>query len=253
MITLFRDRYKIGLLLAAIFFLGVIASIYAIYALPHNLMISDVLHPAFTKTYIILAITFLIGGIAIWYALQYRNEIVVYRDKQIDQTTGDNAGNSSSQTTISLEAVKASIKQSSGKEKILQSAVQAVCKQLDAGQGAAYLTLEDDKGRRIELKAGYALSIGENTVVSYAYGEGLIGQAVAGARTLYVDEVPDGYIKIISGLGSASPKYLLIVPIKKQEKVLGVVEIASFTPISEDQKKFVEESAQLIAESISGS
>ncbi len=252
MITLFKDRHKMGLLLAAVFFLGIIASIYSIYALPHKLMIGDVLHPAFVNTYIVLAITFLTGGISIWYALQHKNEVIVYRDKQTDVTASDSSTGSAGQTTISLEPVKASIKQVSGKEKVLQSAIQAVCRQLDAGQGAAYLTIEDDRGRRVELKSGYALSIGENTVVSYAYGEGLIGQAVSGARTLYVDEVPEGYVKIISGLGSASPKYLLIVPVKKDEKVLGVLEIASFTPINEDQKKFVEESARLVAESISG-
>lgn len=252
MTALLKDRYKIGLLLAAIFFLGVVISFYRIYALPHDLMISDVLHPSFAKTYIVLALTFLTGGLALWYALQYRNEIIVYRDKQIETSVNETGTGSASQTTISLDSVKASIKQSSGKEKVLQSGLAAICKQLDAGQGAAYLAVEGEQARKIEFKAGYALSIGENTILSYAFGEGLVGQAAAGARTLYVDEVPEGYIKIISGLGSASPRYLMLVPIKKNEKVLGVLEIASFTAISEDQKKFVEESTQLIAESISG-
>jgi hypothetical protein len=43
---------------------------------------------------------------------------------------------------------------------------------------------------------------------------------------------------------------LLIVPVKKQEQVKGIIELASFIPLSEDQRKFVEESAQLIAEKI---
>ena len=82
-------------------------------------------------------------------------------------------------------------------------------------------------------------------------GEGLIGQSAANGNTLYVDDVPEGYVKIVSGLGSASPKYLLIVPMKSQDQVLGIIELASFTPINEDQRKFVEEAAQLIAEKIS--
>jgi methyl-accepting chemotaxis protein len=102
----------------------------------------------------------------------------------------------------------------------------------------------------VELQRGYALAIGESTIISYEFGEGLIGQAAAGGRSLYVDDVPEGYIKIVSGLGSASPKYLLIVPVKNEANVIGVIEIASFTPISEDQRKFTEESAQLIAEKI---
>jgi putative methionine-R-sulfoxide reductase with GAF domain len=240
-----------GLLLATVFFIGIIASIYSLYALPYNLMIGDVLHPAFTSIYIILALTFLAGGVSIWYALQHTNEIIVYRDKQEDTATNENT-TTTNQTTISLDSVRASLKPGEGIEKNLQNGLDAVCRQLEAGQGAAYLTVEDGKGRKVELKSGYALTIGENNVVSYSFGEGLVGQAAAGARALYVDEVPDGYIKIISGLGSASPKYLLIVPIKNNDRVLGVMEIASFTPISEDQRKFVEESAQLIAGTVSG-
>ena len=64
---------------------------------------------------------------------------------------------------------------------------------------------------------GYALSIGESTVIKYEIGEGLIGQSAASGNTLYVDDVPDGYIKIVSGLGSASPQHLLIVPVKKNK------------------------------------
>jgi putative methionine-R-sulfoxide reductase with GAF domain len=251
MIALLKDRYKMGLLLATVFFIGIIASIYSLYALPYNLMMGDVLHPAFTSTYIILALTFLAGGFAIWYALQHTNEIIVYRDKQIETTTNEST-TTSNQTTISLESVRSAIRQDQDIEKNLQAGLQAVCRELDAGQGAAYLTVGDSNGRKVVLKSGYALTISENTVISYSFGEGLVGQAAAGARTLYVDEVPDGYIKIISGLGSASPKYLLIVPIKNKGHVLGVMEIASFTPISEDQRKFVEESAQLIAGTVSG-
>ena len=129
--------------------------------------------------------------------------------------------------------------------------MQAICKQLDAGQGALYITEEKDGKRTIELKTGYALTIGESTVISYEVGEGLIGQSVASGRTLYIDDVPDGYIKIISGLGSASPRYLLITPLRKNDQVIGAIELASFTAIHDDQRKFVEESAQLIAGKIS--
>jgi methyl-accepting chemotaxis protein len=151
-----------------------------------------------------------------------------------------------------LDTVSNSIRQAEGQKEILREGLQAICKQLDAGQGAVYMTTTSDEVRKVELHAGYALSIGESSTISYEYGEGLIGQAASGGMTLYVDEVPEGYVKIISGLGSASPKHLLIVPMKKDNQVIGVMEIASFTAITEDQRKFVEESAQLITGSLSG-
>ncbi|HYG04104.1 MAG TPA: GAF domain-containing protein [Chryseosolibacter sp.] len=250
MTELLRDRYKVGLALAALFILGVIISLYSVYSIPHRLMIGNAFHPGMASTYIILLLTFISGGVALWYSLGYKNEVIVFRDKVTITDDNDQSQGNSSQTTISLENVRTSINQANGAEKVLRAGLEAICKQLDAGQGAVYLSMEEESGRRLELKGGYALSIGENTVISFAYGEGLVGQAASGARTLYIDEVPEGYIKIISGLGSASPRFLLIVPIKKAEKVFGIIEIASFTAVSEDQRKFVEESAQLIADVI---
>jgi putative methionine-R-sulfoxide reductase with GAF domain len=251
MIELLKDRYKIGLLLALIFFAGIIASFYTIYSLPFNLGLSGY-QSAFVSIYVIVGLTFVVGALAIWFALQYRNEIIVFRDKQLQKDAMENQSGDTSATTISLETVKSNLRLGKTDKEILQAGLHAICKQLDAGQGAIYVTDNSGAVRKVELKVGYALSMGESTVVAFEYGEGLIGQAAAGGRSLYVDEVPDGYIKIISGLGSASPRYLFIVPLKNNDQVIGVMEIASFIPITEDQRKFVEESAQLITGSLTG-
>jgi putative methionine-R-sulfoxide reductase with GAF domain len=252
MIDLFKDRYKLGLLLATLFFVGIIASIYSIYALPHDLNLTDGYRGAFTSVYTTLVITFLIGAVTIWQALNYRNEIIVFKDKQLQDKISEANNADSNLTTISLESVKANLKQAQTEKEILQAGIQTICKQLDAGQGAIYIIHEKDGRKKAELKSGYALAVGDSTVIAYETGEGLIGQSAMSGKTLYIDDVPEGYIKILSGLGSASPKFLLIVPLKKQDTVLGVMEIASFTPIQSDQRKFVEESAQLVAEKIAG-
>jgi methyl-accepting chemotaxis protein len=252
MIDLLKDRHKIGLLLATLFLVGILISAYHIYRLPHSLMLSDQFHPAMLSVYLTLALTFGIGSIALWFALNHKNELIVFRDKQLNQNAGNRDSTESGQATISLEAVRESIRQTKSEKEILQSALHAVCKQLEAGQGAVYLLQDSEGNRMLELKTGYALSIGENTVITYAIGEGLIGQAAASGRTLYIDDVPEGYIKIVSGLGSASPRFLLITAVKQQDRVLGVLEIASFTSLSENQRKFVEESAQLVADKLTG-
>jgi GAF domain-containing protein len=170
----------------------------------------------------------------------------------LDNTLSSKESADTGQTTISLESVRDNIKQTSNENELLKAGLQAVCKQLEAGQGAIYKVVEEEGRKKVEMKSGYALSIGESTVISYDVGEGLIGQTAAGGKTLYLDDVPEGYVKIVSGLGSASPRFLLIVPVKQQDNVLGVIEIASFTPITTDQRKFAEESAQLMAEKITG-
>ncbi len=253
MMELFRDRYKTGLILATLFLIGILISLYQIYRLPHNMMVADGYHPALSNVYFVLGITFLIGAYTIWSALNSKNEIIVYRDKKLEQDVSakENA-NSGQQTTISLDTVRESVKTGRNAKEIIQNGLQAVCAQLEAGQGAAYMIEEKDGARKVELKSGYALSLAEGTVVAYGIGEGLIGQSAASGKTLYIDDVPTGYVKIVSGLGMASPKYLLIVPVKQAEKVMGVMEIATFSSITEDQRKFVEESAQIVAEKISG-
>ncbi len=252
MTGIINDRYKVGLILAVLTVLGFGTSLYFIYSLPEGLHLADGYQPEFTSVYIAISITFLIGAVSLLSALKYSKEVIVYRDKTLDKSFSDEQSGQAGKSTISLDLVKTSLNSAKNEKDILVAGLQAICKQLDAGQGAIYSAIEDDGKRKVELKGGYALSIGESTIIRYEFGEGLIGQSAANGKTLYVDDVPEGYIRIVSGLGSASPKYLLIIPIKSQDRILGIMEIASFTNVTEDQRKFAEESANLIAEKISG-
>jgi signal transduction protein with GAF and PtsI domain len=192
-----------------------------------------------------------LGATALSQSLRYKKELIVYRDKSTEANASGTDSSQGDRSSISVETVEAGLSNAKSQKEIIQSGLQSICKQLDAGQGAAYQTIQENETRYVELRAGYALSISENSVTRYTFGEGLIGQAAANGQLLYLDEIPEGYVKIISGLGSASPRFLLIVPIKQKEIILGVLEIASFTAISADQKMFVEQGAQLIADKLS--
>ena len=77
--------------------------------------------------------------------------------------------------------------------------------------------------------------------------EGLIGRSAFEKNTIYIDEIPDNYVDITSGLGEANPKVLLIVPLKVNENVHGVVEITSFNYIEPYKVEFIEKIAENIA------
>ncbi|HYF67138.1 MAG TPA: GAF domain-containing protein [Ohtaekwangia sp.] len=251
MTRLFTDRYGLNLLLTVLFILGIGASLYFIYSLPTGLQLSDGYQPEFVPVYLVTGCTFLLGLLSLIWALRYKKEVLVFRDKIIDTAQAEKeAAEQAGRTTISLDGVKTALTQPDEKESF-QDALQSICKQLEAGQGALYKTDTTGEKRMATLYCGYALNMGESNVISFEFGEGLVGQVAATGQALYIDDVPDGYITVLSGLGSSSPSYMLLIPIKNKEQVSGVLEIASFTNTTEDQRKFVEEAAHLIGEKLS--
>lgn len=123
-------------------------------------------------------------------------------------------------------------------------------KYLDANQGAIFVISEDQKDQ-LDLISAYAYERKKRINKSVLVGEGLVGQSFRERDTLYITEIPEDYIQIRSGLGMANPKFLLLVPLKNNEDIQGVIEIASFNDIKPYQISFVEKLGETIAATIS--
>jgi hypothetical protein len=100
------------------------------------------------------------------------------------------------------------------------------------------------------MKSGFAVVLAEDEKnPSFQWGEGLIGQVAASGKSIYLDELPEGYAsRIESGLGSALPKFLFILPIKKENEIIGVIEVATFTNLSEALRKQAQEAGTIFSE-----
>lgn len=250
MIRVLKNSKQLGPVLAIAFLAAAVATAFVLYSLPAELGLAGGQHRAFTKVYVIVAVTLVVGAAAIYLALITREEIIVYKTRMADeQDVGSQNTAERNKGAISLDAIQ-SLQMGESKRALYQEFLQLLCDQLEAGQGAFYEAYEAQGIRKVRLVAGYALAIGEGSEVSYDFGEGLVGQSAAEGRTLLVDDIPEGYIKIISGLGTASPRYLFIVPVKKNKEVTGVIEIASFREISEDQRVFVDEAVSVLKDKI---
>jgi HAMP domain-containing protein/putative methionine-R-sulfoxide reductase with GAF domain len=111
-----------------------------------------------------------------------------------------------------------------------------------AQQGMFFLTEAEPGGDgHLRLIAGYGLRADKTAPIQYRIGQSLIGQVARTRRSIVVADIPEGYIKISSGLGEAAPANLAILPILFEDQVLGVIELASFTKFTQVQTDFLEQ------------
>ncbi|MFI5525107.1 HAMP domain-containing protein [Streptomyces platensis] len=110
----------------------------------------------------------------------------------------------------------------------------------DGGEAGAY---------ELRLMGSYGYAMG-GMPTTFRPGETLIGTAAEEGRTILVENVPSGYLKIASGLGEAPPANVIVLPVLFEDKVLGVIELASFQPFTQIQKDFLSQIAEMIATSV---
>ncbi|MFD7796389.1 HAMP domain-containing protein [Streptomyces sp. NPDC059759] len=108
---------------------------------------------------------------------------------------------------------------------------------------------EDEEAYELRMLGSYGYSMG-SMPTSFRPGEALIGTAAQEKRTILVENAPSGYLKISSGLGEAPPAQVIVLPVLFEGTVLGVIELASFTPFTQIQKDFLNQIAEMIATSV---
>ena len=110
-----------------------------------------------------------------------------------------------------------------------------------AQHGTFFLSEPVNGDTQLRLIAGYGLRADKAAPIQYRLGQSLIGQAARSKRSIVVADLPEGYVKISSGLGEAPPANLAVLPILFEDQVLGVIELASFTPFTPVQTDFLEQ------------
>jgi PAS domain-containing protein len=138
-------------------------------------------------------------------------------------------------------------------ERLSDAIISELVRKLKANQGGLFIITKDDDDSEeyLRMEACYAWDKKKYLEQKVFKGDGLTGQAWQEQATIYLTEVPDNYITITSGLGKTNPRSILIVPLKVNDEVYGVVEIASISELEKYQIEFVERVAESIASTIS--
>ncbi len=137
-------------------------------------------------------------------------------------------------------------------DKLAGKLISELVKYLGAQVGGLFLIRSgDNKEKEIDLVASYAYDRIKHLQKTIQVGEGLVGRCVQEGNTIFLTDIPEDYIRIKSGLGEDNPRCLLIVPLRLNEEITGVIEIATLEVFEEFQIEFIERIGTSIASSIS--
>ena len=137
-------------------------------------------------------------------------------------------------------------------EDLSYNLISNLVKYIEANQGAVFIINNEDKNDIfLEMTAQYAYERRKYTDNKIPIDEGLLGTCVLEKNTIFMTDVPDTFVNITSGLGKSVPKCILIIPLKVNEEIHGVIEIGALNEIDKDIIEFVEKVAESIATTIS--
>lgn len=109
--------------------------------------------------------------------------------------------------------------------------IENIANSTEALQGIVYLN--DKETGDFKPKATFAIDK-EIVLKDFKLGEGLTGQAAENKDIIEIDEVPENYTAIESGLGKAKTTSLVFVPIVHKEETLALIELGYYKKINED-------------------
>ena len=114
-------------------------------------------------------------------------------------------------------------------EDILKAKIEVLAEEINIVGGLFYWI----DGTHLYLKNTYAL-VKEEYKNIIEIGEGLTGQVAKNGQYIKIGNTDKIDFNIISGLGTAKPQFLYILPVFKNKEIIAVIELATFTEITEN-------------------
>lgn len=128
------------------------------------------------------------------------------------------------------------------------SLISNLVKYVGANAGIVYVADDSDKDKTILRPAG-DFCFDSDTYEKYDFedGEGNVGTCFNQKNIIELDDLPEGYIVLRSGLGDTALKFSILCPIIHEEKCLGVFEIASLEKLEKYKVEFIQKLSENFA------
>jgi len=112
---------------------------------------------------------------------------------------------------------------------------------VSAHHGVFYMMDSQESDARLRMIASYGYRSSRKLPTSFLPGEGLVGQCALEKNRIWLTDVPRDYIVVSSGLGSAPPNNIVVLPILFEQQVKAVIEIASLDRFTETHLSFLDQ------------
>lgn len=115
------------------------------------------------------------------------------------------------------------------------------------GIGSATFYRRVPDAERLQLVGSYALTKPEAVPVEIPFGDGLVGEVARQGEPIHLEDPPAHYLTIGSGTGSAPAAEVHVLPVCSAERLLAVIELASFHPLPPHQLSLLSDLLPLLA------
>ncbi|MFW5656049.1 MAG: GAF domain-containing protein [Bacteroidota bacterium] len=138
-------------------------------------------------------------------------------------------------------------KKSKTTEEFTEKLLSNLAKEFEIVQGVVFI--KEKSGEIFNPSGKYAYFLDEPPK-SFKEGESIPGQVAKNQKLIVIDEIPEGYLKVISGLGDSHPRYLMIAPVMHKGECIAVIELASFKKTGKKAEATLEKVSELISNTI---
>ncbi len=153
-------------------------------------------------------------------------------------------------------AIAGALQRAESSGELAQTLLTGLAPLLEVGHGLVYLR-EEGRGENGEEGADRLRRIGSYACLdtapgggSIAFGEGLVGQCAVEKSALILDPAPADYVRIGSGLGETAPRALAVLPVLLNERLLGVVELATLKAFGANEQALLDGVLPVVAMSL---